>query len=210
MAVPHTEIPPHPVALIWSKVSGGLTKAACYGGLPLVPKTSPTSDRRVVTRTLCLKERQKLLMFLMMGPICTIPEPPHSQRVTRTCRYIMYTKTEKAHYADWGVHLLIGPFVSTVKILSFGQRSWCICISHLLRKESVAYILHVINVQIMQMRFSLYLVLSHTQSRKRNSSKKGIRWNFISSQQFIGDLQPNSVWSVSQNQGKLVEAFNSY
>lgn len=201
MAVPHTETPPHPVALIWSKVSGGLTKAACYGGLPLVPKTSPTSDRRVVIRMLCLKERQKLLMFLMMGPICTITDPPNSKHVTRTCRYITYTKTEKAHYTGLGVHLLIGPFVSTVKILGFGQRSWCICICHILRKELFAYILHVINVQMMQMRYSFYLMLSHTQPRKRECWKNGMRWNFISLQQFIGD---------SQNQDKWEGVFNSY
>lgn len=60
---------------------------------------------------------------------------PHSKHVTRTCRFIMYTKTEKAHYTGWGVHLLIGPSVSTVKIWGFGQRSWCICIFHFLGRE---------------------------------------------------------------------------
>lgn len=32
----------------------------------------------------------------------------------------MYTKTEKAHYTGWGVHLLIGPFATVQKMKSRG------------------------------------------------------------------------------------------
>lgn len=75
MAVPHTEIPPPPSCPDlkqgerWTHKGCMLWRIAPGAQDPLLTEES--------SHVHCAwKERQKLLMFLMMGPICTITEPP--------------------------------------------------------------------------------------------------------------------------------------